>query len=144
MRKGLIQFGFFLLAMFLAGCASTKASSLGDTYDNPAENIVVTPRCTSFTIVQNDNPKTGYSWKVRFFDSTLLRLVSQEYQPAVQPTQGFGGKMVWVFEATPLAMERFNKTEITLVYAKQYRPTVNPQIVVFNVAFQPKQCYTWP
>jgi len=57
---------------------------------NPDDTIVVQ---------LEENPTTGYLWKVEQSDSRVLELTSQEYEPAAAGGIGGGGARKMVFRA---------------------------------------------
>lgn len=108
-------------------------------YDHPEKPIVVDPAVPQFEIIQNANATTGYSWTLRQYDKRLLTLVNSSYIPSKSQLAGAGGKMIWVFRATPEAFQQeTTETKILLTYARSWAPNDHPTSVEFKVVFNQK------
>jgi len=117
------------------------ANAMIDTpkYDHPDKTIIVDPVSPQFEIVQNANATTGYSWVLREYDKRLLKLVNSGYIPSRSQLAGAGGKMIWVFRATPEAFQQeTTETKILLTYARSWAPDDHPASVEFKVVFNQK------
>lgn len=108
-------------------------------YEDAANIIVVDPTSPQFEIIQNANATTGYSWVLREYDKRLLKLINSTYIPSKSQLAGAGGKMIWVFKATPEAFQQGStETKILLTYARSWAPNDHPTSVEFKVVFNQK------
>lgn len=109
-------------------------------YNNPDKVIVVDKFHSQFEIMQNANPTTGYSWTIKDYDKNLLNLVSSHYLTSKSQLAGAGGRMVWIFQATPEAFRQGvdAETKIQLTYARSWSPNDHPTNVEFKVVFNQK------
>jgi inhibitor of cysteine peptidase len=80
-----------------------------------------------FGIRLEENPTTGYKWSKPEFDSSCLRLGSDEYTP--YKGTGIGGGGVREFEFTPLAECR---TTIRLMNRRPWETNVTP-VATFEI-----------
>ena len=126
------------IAVFCLSFIFTNAYAVIPKYDNPEKTIIVTEKSPFFEIEQAANPTTGYSWKVKQYDSRLLKLDNSHYLPPLSQIAGAGGKMIWAFQVNPEAFQQTHpaETNIELVYARSWNLGENPKNVMFKVVFQ--------
>jgi len=132
-RQSYILLGLFFLSFFAYGQSMPSTP----IYSDPGTVITVSSGSPVFTITQPANPTTGYSWSIKNYDSSLLKLIAVDYRGFSTSAQmpGSGGNEVFVFQAQPQAFTTQGSTQITLVYARSFAPQDNPKTVVFNVMF---------
>lgn len=76
-----------------------------------------------FQLALDSNPSTGYQWQVTTIDTTIVRLVNEEYVAPESGLVGAGGKQVLTFEAL-----KEGNTTIVLEYVRPWEPE-NPASV---------------
>lgn len=97
--------------------------------------IHVTPQSPEFRIVEPTNSTTGYAWSVTY-DHALLNLKSEKSYVPNSKLMGAGGKMIWVFTATPQAFKKMpSQTMIRLLYARPWNTKDNPREMFIVVEF---------
>lgn len=50
-------------------------------------------------MIREDNPSTGYQWKLLIDDSGVYELIEDKYIPPKEPIPGAPGERIWVFQA---------------------------------------------
>ncbi|STX51638.1 secreted protein [Legionella busanensis] len=60
--------------------------------------INLKPTDTQFQVILPANPTTGYQWTLHNYDRSLLRLVSNQFNPPNSELMGAGGQTVFTFE----------------------------------------------
>lgn len=128
---------YLLAFLLMVWCAAINAASISQVFSDPSKPITVNAKLPRFYITQPANPTTGYGWVIKNYDHQLIVLISTFYQPPDTRLIGAGGTMVWLFQATPKALQQSTTTQIELVYQRAWDPKDNPTNVVFTVKIAP-------
>lgn len=128
-------------ALALASCGGAEQSGVtsavssepptdGAATFGPGDAVSVAAG-TTFTIVVDANPTTGYEWTLT--DSGDPDVVTPEgsvyeQEPGSEDRAGAGGTETWVFRA-----ESAGSTILTLTYARPFAPGDNPKVENFDV-----------
>lgn len=72
-------------------------------------------RGEKFKIELQSNPSTGYRWHLVFFDKSILKLISSEFEPNTANQIGTAGTQRFNFEAT-----KEGTTSIKLIYKRSW------------------------
>lgn len=118
------------LTLFLCGCAT--ASNKTPIFTSHKKPIIVSQQNPTFTITQQSNPTTGFSWKLISYDKNLMTFVSHKYVPPEnKKLMGAPGYEVWTFTAVkptvPYAVNQVG--HIRMEYA---RPWTQQQVTKRN------------
>lgn len=105
------------LLIFLSLCF---LSSYAVTLSDPSKIIQISPKNSLVTIRLASNPTTGYSWIMKKYNKTYLKLVRHEYVRPQPQTIGAGGYEEWVFQARPAAFKKSTTVKLTFVYARPW------------------------
>ncbi|WP_207386015.1 protease inhibitor I42 family protein [Legionella gresilensis] len=81
------------VTMLLSVIATTYAAT---SYKPMTINLK--PTDTQFQVILPANPTTGYQWTLHNYDRSLLRLVSNQFNPPNSKLMGAGGQTVFTFE----------------------------------------------
>lgn len=105
------------LILTVAGCTVGSATE----YKDSSQPIKV-EKGSSFTIVLDSNPTTGYQWQfTQAVDEKVITLTKTEYVKADPSVIGSGGQEKWTFKA-----EEIGETTISLQYVRPWE-TPNAQ-----------------
>ncbi len=96
--------------------------------------ITINNETNQFKISLNATPGTGYSWRLKRYDSSLIVPVSKIYQPPQNVTAGKSGVETFTFIVNKNATDKKRTSHITFVYvrpwSKDIAQTMTYRIVV--------------
>jgi predicted secreted protein len=80
---------------------TTKVSFVvNSTIENKKQNEIITvKKGQEFTIILESNPTTGYQW-IPTFNTSMINLVSHNFQPSTTKLMGSPGTDIFKFKAT--------------------------------------------
>ncbi|MBP2651462.1 MAG: hypothetical protein H6Q74_2287 [Firmicutes bacterium] len=69
-----------------------------DVYENDSGNLIDLPVAATLRVILEENPSTGYRWKVEDQSSGCLEMVSHEFYINNDHIVGAGGLVVFYFQ----------------------------------------------
>ena len=126
--KRIIVLTVALLLMVLYGCQGYKSESVFEKTDT---NIIAQQGQT-FTIILEENPTTGYRWRIDIADD-IVALESDDYQQSKADIDmvGVGGQRILVFRS----LEK-GSTTIKMTYERSFEENSAIEVVVYQVTIE--------
>ena len=102
------------------------------TYRDPTVPVEV-QQGTSFALVLESNPSTGYQWQLaQPLDTSVVQAMASKYRPAANAMPGAAGSEEWLFRAAGAG-----RTTIVLSYVRPWEKGVKPiKTSTFHVIVQ--------
>lgn len=108
-------------------------------YGNPAWSVVVNtmqlnvePEQKVFQIVLQANPSTGYQWRIKGYDRSILNLLKTRYVHPDHRLIGASGQMIYVFEFVD-GVDLPASTVVTFDYSRGWeKETAIHEVVTVN------------
>ncbi|MBA2655260.1 MAG: protease inhibitor I42 family protein [Gammaproteobacteria bacterium] len=119
-----------LLCLFFSVTSLAQGSKLELT--DPNKPILVSSVARQFTISLNSNPTTGYSWRLKTYDSHIVTPLSQTFKAPASNKPGAGGIETFVFELKEHAFKVKRVTQITFIYVRPWNLDI-AKTLSFNV-----------
>jgi predicted secreted protein len=110
--------------------ATTKVSFVvNSTIENRKQNENITvKKGQEFTIILESNPTTGYQW-IPTFNTSIINLVSHNFQPSTTKLMGSPGTDIFKFKATNQGTE-----SLKMIYKRSWeKEFVKEKAFVINV-----------
>ena len=109
---------------------TTKVSFVvNSTIENKKQNENITvKKDQEFTIILESNPTTGYQW-IPTFNTSMINLVSHNFQPSTTKLMGSPGTDIFKFKATSQGTE-----SLKMIYKRSWeKEFVKEKVFVINV-----------
>jgi predicted secreted protein len=115
-----------LILSALAGCSETPQ---GSVYGKEDTNITVSKGDT-FIIQLEENPTTGYEWRISVSDDSIVTLTRDEYAAQTKESniEGAGGTHSYQFKSAGKGA-----AQITFVYERSFEENSAVEMIVYNV-----------
>lgn len=124
-----MRLAFFFLVFFTPlVLAQTNRLALTD----PHKPLLVSSSARQVIINLSSNPTTGYSWRLKFYDPTIITPIKQTYKPPQPAIPGAQGIESFIFEVNENAFKVKRATEVTFIYLRPWNMDIT-QILTFNI-----------
>ena len=113
-----------------ASITTTKVSFVvNSTIENKKQNENITvKKGQEFTIILESNPTTGYQW-IPTFNTSIIKLVSHNFQPSTTKLMGSPGTDIFKFKATNQGTE-----SLKMIYKRSWeKEFVKEKVFVIKV-----------
>jgi predicted secreted protein len=99
---------------------------------DPSKPILLSKDLNQFTISLNSTPSTGYSWRLKRYDSTLIVPVSKIYQPPKNQKPGASGVDRFTFIVNKNTSNTKRNSQIIFIYLRPWSKEV-AKTVTFKI-----------
>lgn len=96
--------------------------------------ILVNKHSDHFSVNLPSNPSTGYSWRLKDFDTTILSATSQRYEHPSKSIPGAGGIESFIFKIDPKFFVVKRVTQVSFIYLRAWNLNVAKTLVFTIVA----------
>ena len=128
-KSTIISIVLIMGVLIVSGCGSSIKEYTLEKGKSLSDQKFDTHIGKQFDIVLDGNPTTGYMWEASF-DSTVLNLITSDFEPNKPQMTGSGGQQHFIFQAI-----KAGSTEITLIYKRPWEQQFAEQIT-FNITIK--------
>ncbi len=127
----------FLWLSLLLIAVAIQADDQKMVFSDPLKTIIVKKSESTFSIILQSNPTTGYSWLLKGYDANLIKPVRHKfYPPENKRLVGAPGYEKWTFQVKAEGFVVPQLTSITLIYLRPWEEqgakAVNFKVVTNN------------
>lgn len=131
--KRILPIAYFILLIFITSAqCQTGYENNYKIYMDANVPIVIGKSDKEFAIRLPANPSTGYSWRIKHYDPSAVRLIRKSYQPTLFAKPGAIGYETLLFKINQNRFAYNPNAQIEFAYGHPWNQDI-AKVVVFNI-----------